>query len=125
MARNLKLTPEQLRLAVLAGILIIVGGVALTQMVGRGGLTEAARSEQAAEYETRDLPKLADVRSWENGEVEALTSRNPFTFGAPPTPTRNLTPPPAADPAAAADPDAAGLHGGGRQRQGPAAAVPA
>ena len=89
-----KLTPEQLRLLVLAAVLVIVGGFAISRMIGPGGLAEGGGRKTSAEYEPRDLPQLAEVSTWENSEVDAITSRNPFTFGAPPTPTRNLTPPP-------------------------------
>jgi len=93
-----KLTPEQLRLAVLVAILVIVGGVAATRMIREGGLTETAGRAAGAEYEARDLPQLAAVATPGGEAIEAQTSRNPFTFGAPPTPTRNLTPRPTRPP---------------------------
>jgi hypothetical protein len=93
-----KLTPEQLRLAVLSLILVIVGAVAIGRMIGKGGLAEVGSRRAGAEYQAHDLPKLAEVSTREEGEVEVITSRNPFTFGAPPTPTRNLTPPPTQPP---------------------------
>ncbi len=93
-----RFTPEQIRLAVLSVILVIVGGVAVSRMIGKGGIAEVGRRQAGAEYETRDLPKLAQVSTRDDGEVEVITSRNPFTFGAPPTPTRNLTPPPTQPP---------------------------
>jgi hypothetical protein len=89
-----KLNPEQLRLAVLVVVLMIVGGIAVSRMIRQGGLTEAVGRKVGAEYDARDLPELATVTTPDGSEVEVLTSRNPFTFGAPPTPTRNLTPPP-------------------------------
>lgn len=93
-----RLTPEQLRLVVLLAILVIVLGIFLSRMIRQSGLTEDGGQRVAAEYEPRDLPQLAEVSTWEEGDVEAITSRNPFTFGAPPTPTRNLTPPPTRPP---------------------------
>lgn len=93
-----KLTPEQLRLAVLSVILVVVGGVAVSRMIGKGGLAEVGSRQASAEYQAHNLPKLAEVLAREEGEVEVITSRNPFTFGAPPTPTRNLTPPPTRPP---------------------------
>ncbi len=93
-----KLTPEQLRLVVLVAILVIVGGVAVSRMLGRGVLADDGGPSAGAEYEPRDLPQLATVSKWEDEGVDAITSRNPFTFGAPPTPTRNLTPPPTRPP---------------------------
>lgn len=93
-----KLTPEQLRLAVLVAILVVVGGIAVSRMITSGGLSETAGREAGAEYETRDLPRLAEITAPNEGEVEVLTERNPFTFGAPPTPTPNLTPPPTRPP---------------------------
>ena len=89
-----KLKPDQLRLLVLLAILVVAGGVAISRMIGQGGLAEGGGRRVGAEYEPRDLPQLAEVSTWEDGEIDAITSRNPFTFGAPPTPTRNLTPQP-------------------------------
>lgn len=89
-----KLTPEQIRLAVLLVILLVVVGVAVSRMLRGGGLSEVRSTRAAAEYTSRDLPALAEITAGDNADVEALTSRNPFTFGVPPTPTRNLTPPP-------------------------------
>jgi len=89
-----KLTPEQMRLAVLVAILVVVGGLAVSRMIREGGLTQAADRRAEAEYEARDLPRLAEVAIVEEDSAEALTSRNPFTFGPPPTPTPNLTPRP-------------------------------
>lgn len=93
-----KLTPEQLRMAVLLVILVIAGGMAVKRMISTGGLAETAGSQTGTEYEARDLPRLAEITVPDGDEVEALTERNPFTFGAPPTPTRNLTPPPTRPP---------------------------
>jgi hypothetical protein len=93
-----KLTPEQLRLAVLVAILVVVGGMAVSRMIRQGGLTETAGRQTGADYEDRDLPMLAEVAAPDDGEVDALTSRNPFTFGAPPAPTKNLTPRPTRPP---------------------------
>jgi hypothetical protein len=89
-----KLTPEQLRLAVLSVMLLIVGGIAVSRMIGKAGLAEVGSRRTSAEYTARDLPQLAEVSTWDAGDVDAITSRNPFTFGVPPTPTPNLTPPP-------------------------------
>lgn len=89
-----KLSPEQLRLVVLLAILVVVGGIATSRMLGKSGGGEVGGRGEGAEYEARDLPRLAEVSAWEDGESDAITSRNPFTFGAPPTPTPNLTPAP-------------------------------
>jgi len=89
-----KFTPEQLRLLVLAVVLVIVGGFAISRMIGQGGFAEGGGRKPGAEYEPRDLPQLAEVSTLSDGEINAITSRNPFTFGAPPIPTRNLTPQP-------------------------------
>jgi hypothetical protein len=94
MADGRRLTAEQLRLVVLVAVLVIVGAVAVSRMIRHGGMTDAARREAAAEYEPRDLPRLAEVSSWELDDAADRSERNPFTFGAPPTPTPNLTPPP-------------------------------
>jgi len=89
-----KLKPEQLRMVVLLAVLVVVGGFAVSRMVGSSGGVQVGGRQAGAEYEARDLPRLAEISTWEDADVEAITSRNPFTFGAPPTPTRNLTPPP-------------------------------
>jgi len=93
-----KLTPEQLRMAVLLVILVIVGTMAAKRMISTGAIAESEKRQSGTEYETRDLPRLAEIAVPDGDEVEALTERNPFTFGAPPTPTRNLTPPPTRPP---------------------------
>ena len=93
-----KLTPEQIRLIVLVALLVIVGGIAANRLIRSGGLTAVAGRAAGAEYETRELPRLAAVTAPGEGAVDALTSRNPFTFGAPPTPTPNLTPRPTRPP---------------------------
>jgi hypothetical protein len=93
-----KLNPEQMRLAVLTVILVIAGGVMVSRMIGKGGLADVGGRATGAEYKARDLPKLAEVSTWEEGDIDAITSRNPFTFGAPPTPTPNLTPLPTRPP---------------------------
>ena len=93
-----KLTPEQLRLVVLVAILVVVGGVGVSRMISHGGLAGPGRQRSATEYEARDLPRLAEISAWDDAEAETITSRNPFTFGAPPTPTPNLTPRPTLPP---------------------------
>ena len=93
-----KLNPEQLRLVVLLAVLVIAGGVAVSRMIRQGVLDEAGGRQVGAEYEARDLPQLAEMSTWEDGAIDTITSRNPFTFGAPPTPTRNLTPQPTRAP---------------------------
>jgi hypothetical protein len=89
---------EQVRLAVLLTVLVIVSVVAGLRMIGEGGLVGPGERRSGAEYEARDLPRLAQIRGWDDSEAQSITSRNPFTFGAPPTPTRNLTPPPTRPP---------------------------
>jgi hypothetical protein len=89
-----RLSAEQMRLAVLLVVLAVVVTVAVSRMIRHGGLAETRAARETTEYQTRDLPRLAEITTVDGSEVDALTSRNPFTFGAPPTPTRNLTPPP-------------------------------
>jgi hypothetical protein len=87
-----------LRLVVLVSILAVVGAVAVTRMIRQGGLVGADGRDPGAEYQPRDLPQLAEITTWDGEQGETITSRNPFTFGAPPTPTRNLTPRPTREP---------------------------
>lgn len=94
MADLRRMTPEQKRLAALLAILVVVGAVWVSRMIGQGGLADAGGREAGTEYEPRELPRLAEVSSWDGGDAGDTAARNPFTFGAPPTPTRNLTPPP-------------------------------
>lgn len=93
-----RLPPDQLRLLVLLAVLVVVAGIAVTRMLREGALAGPAQTVDRAEYASRDLPPLAGISSFEGGEAETVTSRNPFTFGAPPTPTRNLTPQPTRPP---------------------------
>jgi len=93
-----KLTPEQIRMLVLLAVLVIVAGIAVSRMIRQGGLAGPASGLERTEYEARDLPRLADISAFDGEQAEAVTERNPFTFGAPPTPTRNLTPQPTIPP---------------------------
>jgi hypothetical protein len=93
-----KLTPEQIRLIVLLVALLVVAGFAVSRLIRHGGLAGQDQDLARTTYEARDLPHLAEISAWQNEETDAVTSRNPFTFGAPPTPTRNLTPAPTRPP---------------------------
>lgn len=93
-----RLTPEQLRLVVLLTILLVVAGVAISRLIREGGLAETVGRRAEADYEGHDLPRLAEITSEHSAEVEAVTARNPFTFGVPPTPIRNTEPQPTRPP---------------------------
>lgn len=93
-----RLTPEQLRLVVLLAVLVVVGGIAVGRLIRQGGLAVVAGGRAGAQYEAHELPRLAEFATPEDTGAAALTSRNPFTFGVPPTPTPNLTPPPTRPP---------------------------
>lgn len=91
------LTSDQRRMAILVGILVVVGlWAAVNFWNRRSDATGTIRGEQL-EWSPHDLPELLEPVLGESAEpVEE--ARNPFVFGQPPTPTPNLTPQPTPEP---------------------------
>jgi hypothetical protein len=88
-------TRQRIALAVvLVAVLIVVvvwqfGGESLSSVGGRG---------KEIAYDGHEVPTLHLARITPLPEDLSSSGRNPFTFGAPPTPTPNLTPPPTLPP---------------------------
>jgi hypothetical protein len=92
-ANATKLPP---RAIVLLVILAAVSVVFVIKNLGRGGIGSREIKSTDLTYTPRPLPELeVGVEGWgpSVGGGDSF-ERNPFTFGAPPTPTRNLTPSP-------------------------------
>jgi hypothetical protein len=89
---------ERTRLAVLLAILVAVVVVAGVRFWSDEAITgRAARSDQL-DYVARELPPLELAQLDHDPEGSAVSERNPFAFGPPPTPTPNLTPRPTRPP---------------------------
>jgi hypothetical protein len=90
-ASSPKLPPRQIvLLVILAAVLVI----AVIKSIDRGGIGGPQFSSAELSFTPRPLPKLEGDLPDSGQAGSDSFSRNPFTFGAPPTPTRNLTPPP-------------------------------
>ncbi len=78
---------EQTRVKALLAVLAVVALGALAFTLHGRGLSGADRTDTAISYEPHSLPELA----LREGAAEVVAgnggARNPFTFGAPPTPT--------------------------------------
>jgi hypothetical protein len=86
---------EHARLVVLLSILGIVVVVVAVMMLRGGGLTEGSAASEVLEYESHKLRALELARLDEDGRDGTGGQRNPFTYGAAPTPTpRPVTPRP-------------------------------
>jgi hypothetical protein len=85
------------RLYVLVALLVLLGVVVVYRMIGRSGLVGGLSSDKEITYARRSLPTLI-APEFSTSEGVRESSRNPFTFGVPPTPTPNLTPPPTRPP---------------------------
>jgi hypothetical protein len=95
---DLKLSDDRVRLGILVGILVVVGAVFLTRLWGGGGITGPSAVRGGFDYQARNVPPLM-VEGLEGAETHsAESSGNPFAYRMPPTPTRNLTPPPTPTP---------------------------
>lgn len=89
------------RIIVLLLILAALSVVAVIRNFGRDGIAGPRMGSQALAFTPRELPVLeADTRQQVETGAGSDFARNPFVFGAPPTPTRNLTPPPTRAPLA-------------------------
>jgi len=89
---------QQRRLLLLLGVLVAVAAVLIVRNLPEGSMAADVLDGKQIEYEPRELPQLIAEESAAYGGDDAQAARNPFTFGAPPTPTRNLTPRPTLPP---------------------------
>ncbi len=90
---------EKKRLVILLSLLVVAGMVALFQMWGQDGFSGGASSAEEISYNPRNFPEVI-ATNFGDAQVDAeqRDHRNPFTYGAPPTPTPDLTPPPTRPP---------------------------
>lgn len=78
---------EQKRLKVLLALLAVVALGAVVMTLRGGGLTGAASKVAQLDYQPHHLPALQLGAGAERVAEVGGGERNPFTFGAPPTPT--------------------------------------
>lgn len=97
-----KTKAERTRLAVLLTILVVVAAAALVMTLRRGRLSGGSAAGAQIDYEPHDLPRLEVALLDDTSRTLGDGNRNPFTFGAPPTPTPR--PPTPTRPAAEAAP---------------------
>jgi hypothetical protein len=88
------LAPSQARLLGLLAVLLVVASLAIFPKLGQRALSGDTVNTSTLDYTPRAIPQLALKTPGSGSEAVDAFERNPFTFGAPPTPTRNLTPPP-------------------------------
>ena len=87
MARAITSRP---RMVVLLVLLVIVAGWALTQRRGGRGPLSTGGDERLS-YSARRPPQLLTLREQGEGEMAESTTRNPFAYGARPSPTPRPT----------------------------------
>lgn len=84
--------PENLRLVILVGILVVVGGWFIFRMMGEGGLTGGDIQAEDLKWNPHPLPPLGSVEVADVGDSETRVDRNPFLYGPPPTATPDPRP---------------------------------
>ena len=84
--------PENLRLLILVGILVVAGGWSLVRMMGQGSLPGADRRAEELAWKRHSLPELGSVEVGGASVSEVIVDRNPFLYGSPPTPTPDPRP---------------------------------
>lgn len=95
---DLKLSDDRVRLAVLLVIFAVVAIFAAINLWERGTISGVSARRGPIEYESRDLPPLLVDGLDSEQQLSPESSGNPFAYRLPPTPTRNLTPPPTPTP---------------------------
>ncbi|MEN8163384.1 MAG: hypothetical protein ABFS37_04580 [Acidobacteriota bacterium] len=99
--------PENLRLLILVGILVVSGGWLLIRMMSEGGLAGGETRAEDLAWKPHSLPTLGSVEVGDVTGAEARADRNPFLYGPPPTATPNPNPPPTPAPRPTRRPPAA------------------
>lgn len=90
--------PENLRLLVLLGILVVSAAFLLIRMMDEGGLSgDQARAEDL-EWQQHSLPSLGSVEVGDDVVSQSRVDRNPFLYGPPPTATPDPRPRPTPAP---------------------------
>ncbi len=86
---------DRVRLLALFALIAVIAVFLLVKLAGRGGASAGGQAADRIAYESHDLPAL---ESTDFGEIDPNAvdfQRNPFIFGARPTPTpRPITPSP-------------------------------
>ena len=90
--------PENLRLLVLVGILVVVGGWFLVRMMSEAGLAGGEGRAEDLEWKPHSLPMLGSIEVGGVVGSEARADRNPFLYGPPPTATPDPRPRPTPPP---------------------------
>ncbi|RLE22818.1 MAG: hypothetical protein DRJ61_00930 [Acidobacteria bacterium] len=86
--------PENLRLLILVGILVVAGGWLGIRMMGDSGLVGGESRAENLEWQGHSLPTLGSIEVGDEVASEARVDRNPFLYGPPPTPTPDPRPRP-------------------------------
>lgn len=86
MAR-LKTKSEHTRLVVLLTVLAVLAAVVIVTTLRRGRLSVGSAGGGQIDYEPHNLPRLEVALLEEGDGSRGDGNRNPFIFGAPPTPT--------------------------------------
>jgi len=84
--------PENLRLLILVGVLLVIAGWYLLRMVGEGGLTGSDGRAAEIEWTRHSLPTLGSIEVVDDSVSGVEVDRNPFLYGPPPTPTPDPRP---------------------------------
>ena len=93
-----KAEAERRRVVILLALLGVVVIWAGLKLLGSGGLAGVLSGEQEVGFNPHTVPVLEMARLTPVAADQDVSQRNPFTFGAPPTPTPNLTPRPTQPP---------------------------
>jgi len=78
---------DRTRLAVLLTILAVLAVAAIVTTLRRGQLSGGSAAGGEIDYEPHNLPRLEVALLEDDSGTVGEGNRNPFTFGAPPTPT--------------------------------------
>lgn len=90
--------PENLRLTILVGILVISAGFLLIRTMDEGGFAIGDERVDDLEWQQHALPMLGSVEVGDDVDSEIRVDRNPFLYGPPPTATPDPRPRPTPAP---------------------------
>ncbi len=90
--------PENLRLLILVGILVVIGGWFLIRMMGEGGFVGGDSRAEELEWQSHTLPTLGSIEVVDGSVSDVRVDRNPFLYGPPPTATPDPRPRPTPEP---------------------------
>jgi len=84
--------PENLRLLILVGVLVVIAGWYLIRMMGEGGLAGGDSRAAEIEWTRHTLPTLGSIEVVDGSGSGVKVDRNPFLYGPPPTATPDPRP---------------------------------